>query len=75
MRPTDSKSRDDYTREERVVLASIRRSSGRTCRNCAWFEPRGGQKGCFQNGAYKKWLSAEEFSAGCDMFVAKDKKK
>lgn len=67
-------ARGEYTREEMLVLASLRRSSGRTCRNCAWFVQKAGQRGCFPDGKYRKWLSPEEFESGCDVFqpVAKD---
>lgn len=57
-----------YTREELLVLASLRKRSRRTCRYCAHFVQRGGQRGCFPEGDYRKWLSAEEYEAGCDGF-------
>lgn len=63
-----------YTKEELVVLAGIRRSSGRTCRSCAWFRPRDKQRGCFPEGKYRKWLSLEEFDSGCDLFAPADAK-
>ena len=69
-RPT----KGEYTKEEMLVLASLRRSSGRTCRDCAWFAPRGSQKGCFPEGEYRKWLSPEELDLGCDRFVKRAKK-
>jgi hypothetical protein len=59
----------DYTREEMVMLASLRRGSGRTCEYCEWFSVRGKQRGCFPNGEYRKWLSYEEYSSGCDTFL------
>ncbi len=65
----------EYTREELVVLAGIRRSSGRTCANCSWYLPKGRQRGCFPDQKYRKWLSFEEFSSGCDLFKAKGDKK
>ncbi|MBN1677960.1 MAG: hypothetical protein JW880_05415 [Candidatus Thermoplasmatota archaeon] len=64
----DGAGRDDYTREELVVLASLRRVSGRTCRNCRWYVAKGDHRGCFPDGKYRKWLSAEEFSSGCERF-------
>jgi hypothetical protein len=60
---------EGYTREELVVLASLRRSSGRTCRSCRWYTPKGRQRGCFPEGKYRKWLSPEEFASGCDRFT------
>ena len=63
---------DDYTPEERQVLASLRRSSGRTCRNCEWLSVRGSHRGCFPEGKYRKFLSASEYEAGCSMFKAKE---
>lgn len=59
---------DEYTREEREVLAALRRSSGRTCARCSWYEARGRQRGCFPEGKYRKWLSPEEYASGCSMF-------
>ena len=58
----------EYTRDELLVLAGLRRSSGRTCRNCAWFAMRGKHRGCFPQGKYRKWLSPEEYSSGCTLF-------
>ena len=66
MRPND-----DYTEEERKVLASIRKSSGRTCVNCEWHNQRGNHHGCYPEGRYRKFLSASEFEAGCDSFRPK----
>ncbi len=63
--------RDEYTLEERKVLASLRKSSGRTCRNCEWYSQRGANRGCFPDGKYRKFLSASEFEAGCDSFKAR----
>jgi hypothetical protein len=68
-------SEDEYTREERIVLAGIRRGSGRTCCNCAWFVSKGRQRGCFPGQKYRKWLSFEEFGSGCEMFQPKSDKK
>jgi len=65
----------DYTREERLILASLRQRSGRTCRSCAWFVPRGKQRGCFPEGKYRKWLSPEEYDSGCEVFRAIEPKK
>jgi len=64
----------EYTREELLVLASLRRSSKRTCRYCAWYVQKDGQRGCFPEGRYRKWLSPEESESGCDGFSAKEKK-
>ena len=61
----------EYTREEMLVLAALRRSSRRTCRYCAFYLQKGKQRGCFPNGNYRKWLSPEEFESGCDGFDAK----
>ncbi len=61
----------DYTDEELQVLAKIRGARGRTCAHCAWFRSNGTQRGCYPEGAYRKWLSLREFEAGCDMFTAK----
>jgi hypothetical protein len=66
---------EDYTREERIVLAGIRRGSGRTCVNCAWFVPKGRQRGCFPGQKYRKWLSYEEYGSGCELFRPKEDKK
>ena len=65
-------SEDGYTPEEREMLARLRRSSGRTCKNCSWFSQRGSHRGCFPNGRYRKFLSASEFEAGCDSFQRKE---
>lgn len=59
---------DDYTKDEMLVLASLRRTSKRTCAYCAWYVPKGNQKGCFPLSKYRKWLSPEEFESGCDRF-------
>ena len=66
---------DGYTREELIVLAGIRRGSGRTCGNCAWFVSKGRQKGCYPDGRYRKWLSVQEFDSGCELFLPKSEKK
>ena len=68
-----SASKSGYTREEMIVLASLRRSSKRTCRYCTWYVQKGTQKGCFPAGSYRKWLSPEEFSSGCDRFAPLEK--
>lgn len=65
-------SSDDYTREELLVLASIRRDSGRTCRNCVWLSVRGRHRGCFPDGKYRKFLSEEEYDSGCPRFKPAD---
>jgi len=64
---------DDFTNEEKAVLASLRRSSGRTCASCAWYESRGKHRGCFLQGKYRKWLSPEEYRSGCFEFEPKKK--
>jgi hypothetical protein len=73
MNPSQT-NHEGYTREELIVLAGIRRGSGRTCCNCAWFVAKGRQRGCYPEGKYRKWLSFEEFTSGCDFFRAKDDK-
>jgi hypothetical protein len=65
----------DYTREEMLVLANLRRSSGRRCRDCSWFSAKGNQRGCFPDGRYRKWLSPEEYESGCERFTARAKKE
>lgn len=65
----------DYTPEERQVLASLRKSSGRTCHQCEWYSDRGKHRGCFPNGKYRKFLSQSEFDAGCERFLAKESSK
>lgn len=65
----------EYTREERIVLATLRRRSGRTCGSCAWYIPKGAQRGCYPDGKYRKWLSAEEYESGCDRFLPRTKKE
>lgn len=67
-------SESGYTEEEMLVLGSLRRSSGRTCRNCAWYKARGTHRGCFPDGKYRKWLSPEEFESGCDIFLKREAK-
>lgn len=62
---------DEYTLEERKILASLRKSTGRTCRHCEWYSERGSHRGCFPDGKYRKFLSASEFEAGCGSFKAK----
>jgi len=64
---------EEYTREEMLVLASLRRSSNRTCMHCAYYLQRGRQRGCFPDGSYRKWLSPEEYELGCDRFKALEK--
>ena len=68
-----SPSAVEYTPEEMLVLASLRKSSKRTCRYCAFYVQKGNQRGCFPDGSYRKWLSPEEFESGCDRFAVKDK--
>lgn len=62
----------EYTAEELMVLASLRRRSGRTCARCRWYQRRGRHNGCFPEGTYRKFLSAREFESGCDMFAGRD---
>jgi hypothetical protein len=64
---------EEYTKEELLVLASSRRGSGRTCRNCAWYQARGDHRGCFPEGKYRKWLTLEESSSGCTIFKERRK--
>jgi hypothetical protein len=66
--PREPSKSERYTREEMILLASIRRRSGRTCRNCRWYSARGKQRGCFPEGKYRKWLGPEEYESGCDAF-------
>ena len=68
-------SKIEYTKEEMIVLAQLRRSSGRVCRNCQWSSNRGKHRGCFPEGRYRKWLSPEEYEAGCDLFQGKPRRK
>lgn len=76
MADKDDLNEEGYTREEMLVLSSLRRSSGRTCRSCKWCSAKGQQRGCFPEGKYRKWLSPEEYSSGCDRFApAKEKKQ
>jgi hypothetical protein len=60
---------EGYTREEMVILASLRRKTGRTCVTCEWYSARGNHRGCFPDGKYRKWLSPEEYASGCDLFL------
>ncbi len=62
----------EYTAEERQVLASVRRRSGRTCASCRWLQRRGKHNGCFPDGRYRKFLSSREFESGCDLFAGRD---
>lgn len=57
-----------YTKDEQRFLAGLRRSSGRTCRRCKWLSMRGQQRGCFPEGKYRKFLSADEYESGCELF-------
>jgi len=75
LRVVSAKKTPEYTPEELVVLASIRRCAGRTCRSCAWYVAKGGHKGCWPNGKYRKWLSQKEFESGCEIFSALSEKK
>jgi hypothetical protein len=60
--------KDDYTLEEREILASLRKKSGRTCVNCAWYMEKGQHRGCYPDGKWRKFLSKSEFEAGCDSY-------
>jgi len=62
----------EYTQEEMLVLASLRRGSKRTCGYCAWHVHKGGQRGCFPDGNYRKWLSQAEYESGCDRFAPRE---
>jgi hypothetical protein len=64
----------EYTKEELIVLARLRGRSGRTCRDCKWFRPKGKHRGCFPEEKYRKWLSEEEFNAGCELFSPAEEK-
>ncbi|UCE91845.1 MAG: hypothetical protein JSV90_01455 [Methanobacteriota archaeon] len=63
----------EYTPEERKVLASLRKESGRTCSHCRWYSDRGRHRGCFPNGKYRKFLSESEFDAGCELFSRQER--
>jgi len=67
-------SNNELTPEEKLMLASIRKSSGRTCANCRWLERRGPHMGCFPEGKYRKFLSDRERDVGCELFVVRDTK-
>lgn len=60
-----------FTEDERRFLAGLRKSSGRTCRRCKWLSMRGQQRGCFPEGAYRKFLSASEYESGCELFQSR----
>jgi len=68
-------SDNELTPEETLMLASIRKSSGRTCANCVWLEKRGPHMGCFPEGKYRKFLSSRERDLGCELFVARNAKR
>jgi hypothetical protein len=68
-------SDDEYTKEELMVLASLRQRSGRVCRNCRWLVARGTQRGCFPENKYRKWLSREELRSGCQLFSPREQKE
>ncbi len=75
MEPANKPTDESYTHEERIVLASLRMSSRRTCKYCAWLSMRGQQRGCFPEGKYRKFLSPDEYDSGCERFAARDSKK
>jgi hypothetical protein len=62
----------DYTLEERMILASLRKTSGRTCASCRWLVEKGQHRGCYPEGKYRKFLSRSEFEAGCDSYAVPD---
>jgi hypothetical protein len=64
----DRRGDQGYTRDEQRFLAGLRRSGGRTCRRCKWLSMRGQQRGCFPEGKYRKFLSADEYESGCELF-------
>jgi hypothetical protein len=66
MAPQDD---EGYTKDELAFLSEVRKRDGRTCRHCAWLSVRGNQRGCFPQGTYRKFLSAQEYEAGCLEFV------
>lgn len=66
---TNRTPKDDFTDEERMILASLRKKSGRTCVKCRWYETKGQHKGCYPEGKYRKFLSKTEFEAGCDLYT------
>jgi hypothetical protein len=61
-----------YTEDELRFLATLRQTSGRTCRSCRWLSMRGQQRGCFPEGKYRKFLSGREYESGCDMFSPRE---
>ncbi|MGD9963372.1 MAG: hypothetical protein AB7S97_05680, partial [Thermoplasmata archaeon] len=63
---------NDFTEDERRFLAGLRRTSGRTCRQCKWLSMRGQQRGCFPEGRYRKFLSAAEYDSGCELFAPRE---
>jgi len=63
---------DGYTQDELIVLAGLRRSTGRTCRRCRWLSMRGQQRGCFPEGKYRKFLSSREYESGCELFAPRE---
>jgi hypothetical protein len=71
MAPREDEGPDGYTADERRFLADLRKTSGRSCRECRWLSMRGNQRGCFPDGKYRKFLSKDEYEAGCDRFESK----
>ena len=63
---------DDFTEEERIILASLRKKTGRTCVNCRWLVNKGQHRGCYPEGKYRKFLSKSEFESGCDEYSPED---
>ncbi|HIH01272.1 TPA: hypothetical protein HA259_04225 [Thermoplasmata archaeon] len=63
---------DDFTEEERIILASLRKKTGRTCVSCRWFVEKGQHRGCYPDGKYRKFLSKSEFESGCDVYTSAD---
>ena len=66
--PVRRSSENEYTLEEREILASLRRKSGRTCIKCIWYTNKGQHRGCYPDGKWRKFLSKSEFEAGCDSY-------
>ena len=66
--PVDRLREYEYTLQEREILGSLRRKSGRTCIKCIWYTKKGQHRGCYPDGKWRKFLSKSEFEAGCDSY-------
>lgn len=66
--PVDGLPKYEYTLQEREILTSLRRKSGRTCIKCIWYKKKGQHRGCYPDGKWRKFLSKSEFEAGCDSY-------